>query len=427
MLGANGHISVFEHQVIRLGEEFTYGNKTIIFDKYKLQSFQQHYGDQGVPYFSLVHNGIRFNEYVGVIQVGDTVVEVLPKADHINFGREEKKQWRDMLISMLLTIGPFDVQTPGNSLLQIKPNSLLSLYFELFINEVEYLLRNGLAKKYHPKEGNVTTLKGSLKFSQHIRENLTHQERFYVRYVSYDTEHKLHCILYKTIRLLKIINTDPALQSRIGTLLLNFPEMPDIQVTDEIFARINYDRKTFSYRNAINIARLLLLCYHPDIRGGHNDVLALMFDMNLLWEEFVYISLRKHCQPGETVKKQVRKNFWKHALGHITSIRPDIVVNIGEDFCVVLDTKWKNINGNNPSTDDLRQMYVYHEYFNAQHVALVYPGDETEPIEGAYMHTSNNGMETTRKCHIFTLSIKNDIQEWQKSIYDEIKNKFNHF
>lgn len=40
MLGANGHISVFEHQVIRLGEEFTYGNKTIIFDKYKLQSFQ---------------------------------------------------------------------------------------------------------------------------------------------------------------------------------------------------------------------------------------------------------------------------------------------------------------------------------------------------------------------------------------------------
>lgn len=30
MLGANGHISVFEHQVIRLGEEFTYGNKTII-------------------------------------------------------------------------------------------------------------------------------------------------------------------------------------------------------------------------------------------------------------------------------------------------------------------------------------------------------------------------------------------------------------
>ena len=62
MLGANGHISVFEHQVIRLGEEFTYGNKTIIFDKYKLQSFQQHYGDQGVTYFSLVHNGIRFNE-----------------------------------------------------------------------------------------------------------------------------------------------------------------------------------------------------------------------------------------------------------------------------------------------------------------------------------------------------------------------------
>lgn len=419
-------ISVFEHQSIRLGEKFPCGDKSVVFDEHRLKAFQQHYGERGVPYFSLIHNGIRFNEYVGVIQAGDTIIEVLPKADFADFRKEEQKHWRDMLISMLLTIGPFDVQTPGSSLLKIRPNHILDLYFELFLNEVEYLCHNGLVKKYHLKEGNSTTLKGSLKFSRHIQKNSIHQERFYLEYTAYDKAHTLNCILYKTIHLLKAINTTSSLQSRIGALLLNFPEMPDIRITEDLFSKISYDRKTNSYMNAISIARLLLLRYHPDVRCGRENVLALMFDMNLLWEEFVYVSLYKHSRPGETIKKQVRRNFWQQAQGHMRTLRPDIVITTEKDLRIVLDTKWKNKGRNTPSIEDLRQIYVYHEYFNAQHVALVYPGKTSESTEGVYMQTPSNNTGESRKCHIFTLSVKKNIQEWQESIYNEVSNQFNH-
>jgi 5-methylcytosine-specific restriction enzyme subunit McrC len=41
------------------------------------------------------------------------------------------------------------------------------------------------------------------------------------------------------------------------------------------------------------------------------------------------------------------------------------------DETFIIDTKWKNINGSKPSTDDLRQMYVYNDYWNRLKAVIV--------------------------------------------------------
>ena len=410
------HFTVFEHRSIKLNDVID----GVKFDEPVLKAFQSYYGDNGVPYFSLIHKGVRFNEYVGVIQIGNTVVEVLPKADCHFKDSEEKAPWRNILINMLLAVGVFDIHAPSSSVLKLKPNSMLDLYFELFINEIEYLLNSGLIKKYRRNESNIPTLKGNIQFNKHLQHNYIHQERFYVNYTHYDSNHILHSIIYKTILLLRQINTSAMLHSRIGSLLLNFPEMPEVKVTENTFNRIIYNRKTQCYKKAMEIAKLLLLQFHPDIRTGRNSVLALMLDMNKLWEQFVYVSLRKHKESNTTIAQQCPMYFWKPDIGYRSRIKPDIVIDRDSSKCVVIDAKWKNLNGSNPSPDDLRQMYVYHEYFEAKRVALVYPGPSMNRGNGTYLDPSN-GAKTDKECSVISLSVNPNVKIWQMKIYQEVQ------
>ena len=408
----NEPIRVFEHEIVR----FDRGEKKITEEEFKAL---QLYYRKGVPYFKLCYNGVQFCEYVGVIQVGNTLIEVLPKADKNQNTESEKKKWHEILIGMVKAVNTFDLKSTGNSNLKIKANTILDLYFELFIKEVEYLLHNGLIKKYRKIEENQVALKGRLQFSKHIQQNLTHKERFYVSHSTYNIDHNLHFILYKTIRLIKQINTNTSLQSRISTLLLNFPEMPDLKVTEATFDKIVFNRKTQHYQNAIEISKLLLLQYHPDVSKGQNNVLALMFDMNVLWEKFIYVSLRKGLGNKFTITPQANKDFWKSTHNFQAKIRPDIVINSGTENCVVLDTKWKNLGGKNPSPEDLRQMYVYHEYFGAKKVALVYPNHLPNIIDGTF-HPSNSSTDFTKLCGIIEVATQKDIKVWQRNICETL-------
>lgn len=410
-------LRVFEHEIRRIGR------KTDGLEPDLLSSLQRFYGSEGAPYYSLVHNGVRFNQFVGVLQLGKYTIEVIPKADKINIGNfqdknSEKTAWQKLLIDMLKAVGLFDIHAPSSSALNIKTNSILDIYFALFANEVEQLLHKGLIKRYHIADGNNTALKGNILFSKHIQKNFVHKERFYTRYSTYDRDHPLNAILYKTILLLKNINTNPVLNSRIESLLVNFPKLRDIKANETLFKNLTFSRKTEPYRNAINIARLLLLNYHPDVLNGQNHVLALMFDMNKLWEQFVCLSLKKYVNNnaslvGTAISTQSKFEFWQPEKGYIMRLRPDIVVKLNTNKYLVLDTKWKNLNGYKPSPDDLRQMYAYSRFHNCAETVLLYPG-QANSSQNFFLDNALNSSGIS--CRIFEIPVDKTIKIWQENI-----------
>ena len=409
MIPIKNRLQVYEHQVLRTKDVIG----GIEFTPTHLKTMQAYFGS-GCSYFSLVHNGVKFNEYVGVLQVGNLTIEVLPKTDK---SENNKSHWHSFLINMLRTVGFLNVRDTGFSSLRTKSNSILELYFELLLEEVKYLMQSGLVKKYRKQENQSFALKGKLLFQENIQKNLVHEERFYVRHTIYDQDNLYNQLLYKTLLLIKKIQNTSTLSGDVKSVLLNFPECSNIPISKDLFETISFNRKTEGYRKAIGIAKMILLNYYPDIRSGDNDVLALMFDMNKLWERYVFKLLKKKLIGKFIVREQVGKEFWKPDKGRASKVFPDIVVydNDGEKVITVLDTKWKNINGNKPSSDDLKQMFVYNLYYGCRHSGLLYPSVNHTSVVGNYNDVSHG------RCSILFVELIKENGSFQLEIEGLVK------
>ncbi|MDX2047593.1 MAG: hypothetical protein SFU87_12460 [Chitinophagaceae bacterium] len=394
---------------------------------------QQSKKEDVIEYFRILNKGVQFTNYVGVIQAGNLTIEVLPKTDkgsttaanesfeHLDKETAiEKQKWHDVLLQMLKECRLLQVNHVDYANLNLKSNSILEIYLELFLNHTEKLLHEGLIKKYKKSEGNRFALKGQLLFSKNLSLNLVHQERFYVRYSEYNKINIFNQLLYKTICLIPQLSTNPWLSDKVNRLLLDFPELPDCRVTAETFSRLVFDRKTERYKEALLISKMLLLNYRPDITGGAENVIAILFDMNELWEEFVYRRLKKEEKEyGITVQRQQSTSFWKTDLLYRSkTIRPDIVIK-KENEVIVLDTKWKIIEDLIPADDDLKQMFTYNLFWHCKKSVLLYPAERSRSNEGSFYDFNIPGQFDT-KCSVETISVLNESHKLDKDLGKKI-------
>ncbi len=363
-------IQVFEHSTLQVGGQFTSQH----FDRLVL--YNERHGNR---YFEVGHQRIYFRNYVGVIQVGNLTLEILPKADRAPETQEQKDKWQNALVQMLRQAGYLRLTSISSARLKLRKTSLLDIYFETFLNEVDKLTHQGLARKYRSISGNIPALKGRILFPRHLAINLVHRERFYTERVVYDRNNPFNRILRVALRVLICISANPHLVALARNLELLFQGVEAVAITDETFERLVFNRNTERYRPAIQLARLIILNFNPDVRAGREDVLAILFDMNMLFERYVFAKLKQAqaCNHNRHIefKPQVSKRFWG-AETMRKRIRPDIVAQIiigGVRQRCVLDTKWKMPADGRPSDADLHQMHTYNIQFGAQRSLLVYP------------------------------------------------------
>lgn len=360
-------IQVFEHGKLSVGH--SYGEKPVKFLEKHYNALVKLNELHKNQYFQIGYKSITFRHYVGVIQVEGLSVEVLPKADKSS---GNNGIWQDTLVQMLKATRKLKVNKVGNAHVNKQSIHLLAIYFEWYLNELQLLIRQGLLRQYYRKQSNLKALKGKLLFSKHISHNIIHKERFYAEHQAYDHDHAVHQILRQALSIVERLSKSSYLYSQCKTIGLDFPEVKTIHANEATFDKIILNRKTKPYETALSIARVIILNYAPNITRGSEEMLALLFDMNSLWEEYILIKLKEaYRQTNYNVLGQRSEKFWNNV-----TIRPDIVVKDGDNTVCIIDTKWKHIWNSKPSTNDLRQMYVYNEYWKSTNAILLYPTNE---------------------------------------------------
>lgn len=365
-------IRAFEYQSIRIGESLTTTDGVIATltdaQHATLAKFSDETKDK---YFACGRRNVRFQNYVGFIQVGKLGIEILPKVDRASVA--DPARWHRVLLDMLRVAGNIKIDTPDRASLNVQHRSLLELLVKRLLRLCADLLRQGLAKGYRTVEENRSQFRGRLLVSEHLRRNLVRQDKFFVAHSVYDYAIPANLVLHEALLVLARVALGAELSREVSRLRSMFPDVPRWSVTSERLDNIHLTRATARYREALTIARLLMMNLGPQLSSGREPLLAMLFDMNKLWESYVAAIARKVSVDGVTVRTQDSRAFWKPAKGNRRMIRPDITVRRGKQTELVIDTKWKMPRDGKPSIADLRQMFAYNELFESPRAMLLYP------------------------------------------------------
>lgn len=283
----------------------------------------------------------------------------------------------------------------------------------MYLDEVETLVHKGLTKKYLRNQDQIKALKGKLVFSDHIRKNLVHKERFFKEHTIYSSDNIYNQIIKLALEVICKLNCATHLKDRALGLNLFFYSISSVRaINDKTFDMLVLSRNTKKYKEAISIARLIILNYSPDIKSDSENLLAILFNMNDLWEEFIYRQLLKTKDEGFEVLPQRRKKFWGNK-----EIKPDIVIKKGEETFII-DTKWKVLDQASPSDDDLKQIYAYNLYWKSYSSILLYLKTQSSP-DGTY-GKYHQGIDKEHGCTLSFIDLIDENRNLNKACSKEL-------
>ncbi len=390
----NELIEVKEYDTIignyKFKEQYRYINETAFLDLIEfIHAFDSSNEESDVldfikiGYKRKVGETVSFKNYVGIIQIKNNYqIQILPK---INFAKGKQDETKKVFIKMLSSMKDFPSKIFTNANLKVDQMSLYEIFINIYLQEVQRLVKRGLKSYYVKQSNNLSTFKGKLDVVQHLKYNLVHKERFYVEFDEYQINRPENKIVKATLLKLKKLATSFENSKEIRQLLIAFEQVQPSINYDKDFSRIIIGRNNKDYKNLINWSKVFLKNKSFTSFAGTESVKALLFPMEKVFESFIAKNVKKtFSNLGWQISIQDKGYYLFNSLNGINynkfALRPDIVLQRPDGAVIVLDTKWKSlINNKNKNFGilqaDMYQMYAYAKKYNTSQVWLIYPAN----------------------------------------------------
>jgi len=325
---------------------------------------------------------ISAKNYVGLIAMNDgTGIEILPKI--YSAQSDNENETKKVFLEMLKTVREVPYKTFNVSHLKAEKMNIFEVFIRMFIDEAFILAKRGLKSSYITCSENERFYKGKLLFSEHIKINHCHRERFYVQYDVFSPNRPENRLIKSTIAFLQQKTASARNKKDLSMLNMWFDGIDCSVNYESDFSQYIKDRNVSEYDKIMKWCRLFLFNQSFTSFSGNEIAYALLFPMEKVFESFVAYRLKKKLNREKySLQTQERKYHLFDYPSRKFALQPDIVITDKTNNNVtIMDTKWKllaaGVHNYGISQADMYQMYAYQKKYDAKQVILLYPMSES--------------------------------------------------
>ena len=369
----------------------------------------------------VTRHGIEASSWVGVIKYKNTHFQILPKLICDN---DCKENILKNLIFMLSYTKNLDIKASNESKLSTAKNPFIEILIREYAKSLFDCLKRLTPKKYVREEDNLNYLKGKLKFKENIKYNNTNQAKFYCEYDEFSENNLLNQLFLFVSTCLYNISND-IYNKKTLKFIINYYTDIDLVRFDKFKAnKIKLTRNQELFKKPFNLAKMFVEKTSVDLSKNKFENISLVWDMNKLFEEFIFEVMKK-SNPEWTFTAQKGKKLLDGDNNKKRNTFVDILAENKEQK-IIIDTKYKKLaNSNDFSNADVFQVSTYCLLHNTNRAVLLYPrwSDNPPGIPDYYLNTSDKRIKIDFKTiNLKYDNLKNNIQNIKEEIWQILQN-----
>ena len=359
-------LTAFEHQPLSVGPESDLSDPEA-----------EVVGDLGLihrGFCERMHGAIRLAQYCGVVNLGPRILEILPKVDQAEAGRET--------VLRLLRHSPDSPSIQHSAAGQRSLRApLLEAFIAAFFDAFLEVVRGGLMRRYLERNEDLFCLRGRIDCHRQFGTLANRMDLVACSFDELTADNIWNRIVKAALRAARPCLVSTEIKRRWVELMSVLDEVSDVEIQPVTLRRLRFDRQAARYRSVIDWARRILLFLSPSLRAGMEEAPALLFDMNRLFESAVAAKIRRSLPAGLGLRSQSSRflaTLRGSAKPGAIEIRPDLILHRRDEVEVIGDTKWKLLEVDSsgylkPHQDDVYQMLAYGAAYGCNRLTLIYP------------------------------------------------------
>ena len=376
--------------------------------------------------------GLRARGVVGVIATPGCQLEILPKIEGTGETGVNDATLRKRLIHMLAVARDIRIDVRAITLLGSQRNTILELLIRLFCHNLADAVRQGIPQQYSDQEEDLPTLRGRLDVTRQFSTLAVSPQKLACRFDARSPDIALNQVMRAAIGKLARLARAPDNQRALRELNFAYADISEVPPAALRWDLIALDRTNTRWRELLSLARLFLRDRHQQTSAGPIDGFALLFEMNILFEEYVGrllaralagTGLRATAQGGH------RDCLYEGENGRFRT-RPDLIVRQGSQIALIIDTKWKRIKRiDDPkrgvSQADVYQLMAYGRLYDCPYVMLLYPHHGGLPSDAVLQQYSIAKPGAQESLFVATLDVTGPQRKIETALRELVMDRMN--